>query len=55
MYSSQFLKCLVGYDNKKDEFKDRTDIPKNNEISLENKMFRFSKLATVPVNIKHFD
>lgn len=48
MYSSEFMKFLVGRDAN-DYIKKETETDKKSD---ENKMFRYARLATVPIEVK---
>ena len=50
MYSSEFLKFLVGRDINEYLKKEEKTTDNNSD---ENVIYRYSKLATVPIEIKH--
>lgn len=50
MYSVEFMKILVGRDS--NEF--TSDSKKEKENKIENPMYRYSRYATIPIEIKKY-
>ena len=49
MYSMEFMKILIGQDTN-EKISDKNDV---NDTKIENPMYRYSRYATVPIEIKN--